>query len=75
MFHIIHIPQARRRERNKGHGGVVGSPSGHHKLKCDKDGIFFLHGNGCSKCDNCLVCPEPECKWDCSASKRVKANK
>ena len=45
----------------KGQGGVRGAPCGHQKPRKSSNGLYFSHGNGCSKWNDCLTCPFEKC--------------
>lgn len=40
-----------------------GANRGYHRKQDEKNGLFFLHGNGCRFWQNCLTCPKPDCDW------------
>lgn len=40
----------------KGQGSKKGAPCGHQKPRATYNGLYFLHGTGCSKWDDCLTC-------------------
>ncbi len=43
------------------HSGRPRGLSLHHKMKPKNNGQSYMHGMGCTDCDNCFVCYKTDC--------------